>query len=142
MGADPRIVSESFSLLELDYKTIECCGVFDAGTYNRIELASCEAWVLLALFWEDAKTCIHDHDKSECGFRILSGEIVETRFKEIADGKAREIAQRHLTPGTQVSSHYDAIHCLATLPGERAISLHAYSPRLDLEDMNVFEEAD
>ncbi|MCA9272339.1 MAG: cysteine dioxygenase family protein [Phycisphaerales bacterium] len=141
-GADPRIVSESFREFEFDPQIIQRCGQFDNGTYNRVEIASCDAWVLLALFWEDTQTSIHDHDQSECGFRIIAGEIEETRYTELSTGKVREVARRVLTPGMQVSSHYDAIHRLATHPGQQAITLHAYSPRLDFHDMNVFELAD
>lgn len=140
LGADPRIVSESFRELEIGRDAIMGCGQFEKGAYNRIELASCEAWVLLALFWDSTETCIHDHDKSECGFRIISGELEETRFAKTSGDKVREVARRRLIEGVQVSSHCEAIHRLATLKGQRAISLHAYSPRLDLDDMCVFEE--
>ena len=142
LGTDVNVVSAAFRDLEIQRETILSCGSFDQGSYNRIELASCEAWVLLALFWDSTETCIHDHDESECGFRIISGELEETRFAKVPGGKVREVARRKLTEGMQVSSHCEAIHRLATLDGQRAISLHAYSPRLDAEDMNRFEEAE
>ncbi len=142
LDADSRIVSESFRELEIDPEAIKSCGEFESGDYNRVELASCDAWVLLALFWDNTETCIHDHDESECGFRIIAGELEETRFSRVAEGKVREVARRRLIEGIQVSSHREAIHRLSTLNGKRAISLHAYSPCLDTEDMNVFEEVD
>lgn len=141
-GTDPQVVSKAFRELKIDVSTLLNCGSFDTCSYNRIEIASSDAWVLLALFWDDTKTCIHDHDQSECGFRILAGEIEETRYTQLASGKVREIAKRRLPKGMQVSSHYDAIHCLSTLPGQQAISLHAYSPKLDLDEMNVYEVQD
>lgn len=141
-GADVNVVSAAFRDLEIERETILSCGSFDKGAYNRIELASCDAWVLLALFWDSTATCIHDHDQSECGFRIISGELEETRFAKVSGGKVREVARRILAEGMQVSSHCDAIHRLATHEDQRAISLHAYSPRLEAEDMNRFEEAE
>lgn len=134
-------MSESFRTLELDRQAILTCGEFTPDVYTRVELASCDAWVLLALFWDNCATAIHDHDKSECGFRIVSGKLIETRFAQTAGAKAKQVAERTLTEGMVVSSHCDAIHRLATLPGERAVSLHAYSPRLAPEDMRVFDEA-
>ena len=90
------------------------------------------------LCWDDCKTKIHDHDDSECGFKVLEGELVETRFAVVEGETVREIAKRSLKLGTAGTSNRKAIHQLATLPGERAISLHAYSPALDCETMNVY----
>lgn len=140
-GPCPAVVSGAFPHLDFDRDEIIACGSYTPVAYNRVELARCEAWILLALFWSDCATAIHDHHASECGFRILAGTLVETRFTKLASGKVREVARRSLTEGMLVSSHCEAIHRLATLPGERAVSLHAYSPRLAPEDMHVFEEA-
>lgn len=141
LGANPAVVSGAFPGLVIEREEILSCGSYAPAAYNRVELARCEAWILLALFWDNCATAIHDHHASECGFRILAGTLVETRFTRLASGQVREVARRSLTEGMLVSSHCEAIHRLATLPGERAVSLHAYSPRLAPEDMHVFEEA-
>lgn len=141
LGANPLIVSESFRTLELDRDELLACCQFTPEAYVRVELASCEAWVLLALAWDNCATAIHDHDNSECGFRIIAGTLIETRFARTPAGDARQVAKRELTEGMVVSSHCEAIHRLATLPGQQAVSLHAYSPRLAPEDMHVFDEA-
>lgn len=134
-----RGVASTFSSLNLAPEQLLACGQFEPGTYHRIEIAATDDWVLLALFWADCSTEIHDHDESECGFQVLKGRLVETRFAVTAGSKVREVARRQLEEGKPVSSNKRAIHCLQTVPGEQAMSLHAYCPVLDCESMNVFE---
>lgn len=132
-------VASAFSALNLKPGQLLACGEFERGIYNRIEIAATDDWVLLALFWNDCSTEIHDHDESECGFQVLKGRLEESRYAVISGQKVREIARRQLEEGKPVSSNRRAIHRLATLPGEQALSLHAYCPVLDCDSMNVFE---
>jgi hypothetical protein len=132
-------VARAFSTLTLDVAHLKACSEFTKSCYERCEIASTNDWVLLALCWDDCSTEIHDHDESECGFKVLEGELVETRFAIVEDQIVREIARRRLSSGTSGTSNRKAIHQLATLPGERAMSLHAYSPALDCESMNVYQ---
>ncbi|GAB5495449.1 MAG: hypothetical protein Phyf2KO_05290 [Phycisphaerales bacterium] len=132
-------VASAFSSLSLDPEQLIACGQFEPGTYHRIEIATTDHWVLLALFWADCSTEIHDHDESECGFQVLNGRLEESRYAVTSGNKVREVARRRLEAGKPVSSNKRAIHCLRTLPEEQAMSLHAYCPALDCEAMNVFE---
>ena len=132
-------VASAFSTLSLDLDHLKECCEFTECCYERCEIASTSEWVLLALAWHDCTTKIHDHDESECGFKVLEGELEETRYAVVNGTTVREIAKRRLAPGVAGTSNRKAIHSLGTLPGKRAISLHAYSPALDCDSMNVYE---
>jgi len=126
-------------MLKLDISHLKACDCFAECCYQRCEIASTDDWVLLALLWDDCATEIHDHDESECGFAVLEGILEETRYAIIKGVRVREIAKRRLLPGTAGTSNHKAIHRLATLPGQRAMSLHAYCPALDLDSMTVYQ---
>lgn len=131
-------VAKAFSSLALDAREVIRCGSFEPGEYQRHEIARSEDWVILALFWESCATDIHDHDESECGFQVLHGRLEETRYAVTSGERVREIARRMLEEGKPVSSNRRAIHRLAALPGERAVSLHAYCPVLECDSMGIY----
>jgi len=137
--SDRASIARAFSRLNLDLSHLKACDCFSESCSQRCEIASTNDWVLLALLWDNCVTEIHDHEDSECGFTVLEGELEETRYAVVKGTRVREIAKRRLTPGTSGTSNLKAIHRLATLPGKRAMSLHAYCPALDLEGMNVYQ---
>ncbi|MFG0326147.1 MAG: cysteine dioxygenase [Phycisphaerales bacterium JB037] len=141
LPTDRKAFADAFKAMDWQPEDIEPCCRYETGERVRVELARCEGWVVLALCWEDAVTPIHDHDESECGFTVLSGDLEETRYECVGDCLARPTLTRLLIPGDTVLSSRDAIHRLGTPRGctGRAVSLHAYCPALDLENMHVFE---
>ena len=136
----PYEVAKAFRSLEFEAGELEACGCFEPECYGRHEIARSDAWVLLAMFWNNCETRIHDHCESECGFHVVRGELEETRFREQPDGSVRAIARRRLSEGGFGTSSRGAIHSLATTveSGHRAISVHAYCPVLERADMSEF----
>lgn len=153
-GSPPDAIAAAFKALDLTIEDITPCATWDEGDRVRCELARAPSFVLLALFWDRAITPIHDHDESDCGFRLLRGELEETRFRVVPsendadsdDGGAQkrvvEVARRLLPMGDVAKSSRGAIHRLRVPEGgpDRAVSLHAYSPALECECMGVYEE--
>ncbi|MEQ8850192.1 MAG: cysteine dioxygenase family protein [Phycisphaerales bacterium] len=131
-------VTEALRSLRLTADDVGGCSPYQPGHRVRCELARTKAWVLLALLWDRTTTSIHDHCESECGFRIVEGEIEETRFRCDGD-QAHPISTHKLMPGDFVTTPGSTVHQLGTKG--RAISIHAYAPALCLDDMQVFERA-
>ncbi len=131
-------VTEALRSLRLTGDDVRDCEPFHRGHRVRCELARTKAWVLLAILWDNTTTPIHDHCESECGFRILEGEVLETRFRCEGD-QASPAGGRVLLPGEFVTTPGCTVHQLSV--SGRAISIHAYAPALCLDDMQVFERA-
>ena len=142
-GTAPSEVSDAFEKLDLTIEDVRPCESYTPGDRVRCQLARTPAWVLLALFWDNAETCIHDHEESDCGFRLLEGDLHECRYKVVSGEQVSEVARRPLTMGEVNKSSRGFIHRLGVPQGAgRAVSLHAYSPALDLEEMGVYQEID
>ncbi len=138
-GASRADVTAALRALRIAADDVRGCSPFQAGRRVRCELARTESWVLLALLWDRTTTSIHDHCESECGFRIVEGEIEETRFRCDHDDQAHPIGSHTLLPGDFVTTPGCTVHQLGTKG--RAISIHAYAPALCLDEMTVFERA-
>lgn len=142
---DQAGVSAALKALEIDAACVRRCAGFDHGNRVRCEIARAPGWVLLAMFWEETASPIHDHCASECGFRVIEGELEETRFACAGDDLARAVATRRLRVGDFTKTPGSTIHQLGTpqgVAGARAISIHAYCPALCLETMGIFEATD
>lgn len=82
---------------------------------------------------------IHDHEHCGCGFLVVAGTAVETRYARAADGLLRKIDTKHHLPGT-VRVSFDAdIHRMGNdHAADGLVTLHIYSP--PLLEANTYEE--
>lgn len=101
---------------------------FDSGHYVRHPVLLWEDWEVMVIGWEAGQiTPIHDHRGVLGGMAILSGTILEERFRvpkelpELADSRVRPEGDLSETGPT-------VLHRL--LPRTRAVSLHIYRPPL------------
>jgi hypothetical protein len=81
------------------------------------------AWLIC---WTDEQdTGFHDHDLSAGAVKVVRGRVMEERLALGAPPRRRVV-------GTGVSFAFGAadIHRVAHVPGEPAVTLHAYSPPL------------
>lgn len=137
-------VSAAFKQFTIGEAELRRCGRFVPGERARYVIAKAEAWILLAIFWDSMQSPIHDHDESDCGFRVIAGEVEETRFKVVEDGLVRPIATRLIHPGETAKSAAEAIHRLG-LPRRKtgqSITLHVYCPILGFDAMGIYREID
>ncbi len=142
--APQKDVAEAFRRLEIPADELRRCGGFIPGERSRHEIARCDAWVILAIFWDNTMSPIHDHEQSDCGFHVIEGEVEETRYKVIKDDIVRPIATRILQPGEMGRSRAEAIHCLGNprKSGGQSITLHLYCPILGYDSMGIYREVD
>ena len=141
--APQKEVADAFQRLEIPADELRRCGGFIPGERSRHEIAKCDAWVMLAIFWDNTKSPIHDHEQSDCGFHVVDGEVEETRYKVIKGDIVRPIATRILEAGEMGRSKADAIHCLGNpkATGGRSITLHLYCPILGYDSMGIYRVA-
>jgi len=133
----------AFKTLNISAQELRGCGGFVPGERSRHEIARSEAWVMLAIFWDGVKSPIHDHDESDCGFRVIDGEVEEMRYKVIEDDLVEPIATRILREGEFGKSVGSAIHTLGVPgpeSGRQAITLHLYCPILGYDAMGIYQE--
>jgi cysteine dioxygenase len=137
-------VSAAFKKLEISESEIRRCGEFVPGERSRFEIAKAEAFVLLAIFWDNMQSPIHDHEQSDCGFRVIAGEVEETRFRIVEGDLVRPIATRVMLPGESAKSTAGAIHRLGVPRNKsgQSITLHAYCPILGFDSMAIYLEVD
>jgi cysteine dioxygenase len=110
---------------------------FDPERYQRYLIAAREHYQLLLLCWDcGQESPIHNHRGSNCAFVVVQGQATEVFYRVLPDGTPLPLGFRVLSPG-QLSLSYDAdVHKVATLPDQRLITLHLYSP--PLRNMEVF----
>jgi quercetin dioxygenase-like cupin family protein len=84
--------------------------------------AHVDVWVIA---WADgASTGWHDHDSSAGALRVIEGTVTEERLRWGGDHERRRVAA-----GDGLSFGADHVHRV-TAAGQRAVSVHAYSPPL------------
>lgn len=136
--------SKAFKHIEIDEAELRRCGHFEHGLRTRIEIAKAEAWILLAIFWDNMQSPIHDHDSSDCGFHVIAGDVEETRYKIVKDDLVAPVATRLLKPGESAKSTGESIHTLGVPKGQagQSITLHLYCPILGYDAMGIYREVD
>ena len=94
-------------------------------TYH--ELIRAEHLSLWLICWTgEQDTGFHDHDRSAGAVAVVQGRVVEERL-----ALGRPPSRRLIAAGETFDFEPADIHRVAHLPGEPAVSLHAYSPRLE-----------
>ena len=100
--------------------------------YVRHLLHAAEDHTILALVWRPGQMSpVHGHH-SWCGLGIHRGSMTETHFTLDADRPApRGSTQLHVGDISHAPPEPNAIHRLANLGTETAISIHVYGARFD-----------
>merc|ERR1712058_117039 len=105
---------------------------FKEGMYHRVLLTKtgCPAQILL-LFWNKSNNCpIHTHGADEnscsCWVKVLSGKMIETRYRRNPGSKPTLMATDTYTAnsGPTYMSNEKGMHKLDPALGTSAISLH------------------
>ncbi|MCB9848586.1 MAG: cysteine dioxygenase family protein [Phycisphaeraceae bacterium] len=137
-------VAEAFKRITISEAEARACGHFSPGERTRFEIAKAEAFVLLAIFWDNMQSPIHDHDESDCGFKVIAGDVEETRFKVVEGELVTPVATRRLKSGESARSTGESIHRLGVPRGEagQSITLHLYCPILGYDAMGIYREVD
>jgi hypothetical protein len=81
--------------------------------------------------WENGQaSLIHDHGRSSSWVKVIQGSLEEERFESLSSNEADESCS--LLLGSCSSTEEGVVHRLSNKSGERAVSLHIYSPPLDV----------
>ena len=92
-----------------------------------------------------AKTNIHSHTKNGCYMMGILGKLQEDIYSY---SDKQLIKTRFLLPGDEIKFIYNKMgsHSITNLNDETSISLHIYSPSIELSDTNInmdlFKEID
>jgi|GEM_PF-5450522 len=108
----------------------------ELGTRTRQVMFQNSQFEIVLMSWgSDSSSPIHGHGGSQCYMHILSGELIETRYRPY---EATPVHEATLTSGsvTHINDHA-CFHKLSSLVG--AVSLHLYAR--PLHTMQVFDEA-
>lgn len=113
---------------------------YKGDCYQRNRLHIGPNYHALALCWSPGQnSVIHDHEQCGCGFLVVSGTVIETRYSRGVDGLLRKVDTKHLLAGTVRVSHDTDIHRMGNdHPKEGLVTLHIYSP--PLLEANTYEE--
>lgn len=98
-----------------------------AGRYWKKLLSTPDLEVWLLTWLPEHSTELHDHGSAEASFVVVQGVLEETR----AD-RSGNIARRWFGPGQGGDVSVGQIHDVANTRLDPAVSIHAYSPRLDV----------
>lgn len=106
---------------------------FSEKGYTRNLVRGGEWYHLLVLCWRSAqRSPIHNHAKSTCGVRVLTGVATETKFERTPSGLLKPILSRDLHCGQVCASQDEDVHQISNLQaaGQDLVTLHIYSPPL------------
>eukprot|EP00455_Lapot_gusevi_P018122 TRINITY_DN1982_c0_g1_i4.p1 TRINITY_DN1982_c0_g1~~TRINITY_DN1982_c0_g1_i4.p1 ORF type:complete len:220 (-),score=85.28 TRINITY_DN1982_c0_g1_i4:328-918(-) len=109
---------------------------FDEKRYTRNLIATDnDKFALMLLCWNKGnESAIHDHAGSNCWLRVVSGTVVETRFRFPEGEEALQQTQVSTCPNGSVAYIHDTIglHRISNASNdEPAVTLHLYSPPFD-----------
>lgn len=113
---------------------------FSETSYTRNIISENPFFRLLVLCWGPGQISpIHDHARSTCAVRIISGTATETRYKLTAEGLTRATGTSVYGPGTVFGGQDTDIHALGNCRKDDSglITLHVYSP--PLLHMNLYK---
>jgi predicted metal-dependent enzyme (double-stranded beta helix superfamily) len=108
-----------------------------AHAYTRRFLVDTPALQVLVLSWAEGQWAeVHEHDVA-CGFTVLAGRALETRFERVAPRVARAVETRTLDVGAAMVTAPGYVHHLGAGAGERLVTLHVYTPALRSRPLGV-----
>lgn len=128
-------IKEWFSSLIIRQRDYERYRAFTARKYARNLIVRSPFAELLLLCWHSGqRTPIHDHGGSVGVVMAFEGQLTETMFERMADGRVRPYDTFKWGPGAITGADVPDIHQLLNLqPGERdMVTLHCYAPPLSV----------
>jgi predicted metal-dependent enzyme (double-stranded beta helix superfamily) len=127
-GQDPR-----FLLKEISSRPVVTTP--EVGTRTRQVMFQNDQFEFVLMTWgAGSSSPIHGHGGSQCYMYVLSGELIETRYRPY---NSMPVHEAKLTNGSVTHIHDEAsFHKLSSVTG--AVSLHLYSH--PLHSMQVFDE--
>ncbi|MES2504199.1 MAG: cysteine dioxygenase family protein [Myxococcota bacterium] len=113
---------------------------FSEVNYKRQKLAGSEWYDLWLICWQAGQSSpIHDHQGSNCAFRIMTGVATEHVYEPITADTVREIGVNTYQSGELCVAAGGDIHRIANAETvQPLVTLHLYSPPLR---MNYYREA-
>lgn len=119
--------------------------VSDLVSFSRVRVFSGEKDIddcmdLRIITWpKDYKTCIHDHPKNGCIFKVLKGKILEKRYKLTADNiPVLQNENIFEEGGVSYIDNNEGVHRLINVSDKRSVTMHFY-PSVDYEAQKFFE---
>lgn len=106
---------------------------FDADQYQRNLVAAGPWFEILVICWRSGqRSPVHDHARSTCGLKVLSGTCSETLFAHAPCGQVVAVSTLERRAGDVCASEDADTHQVSNLqaPGEDLVTLHIYSPPL------------
>lgn len=108
---------------------------FTDRPYTRIPVErSDDTEVIIIGFAEGQTSSVHDHRTSRCVVRVVSGKVLETLFRRLADGTLEPISSRVLSAGDISGLEPDEVHQVTNLDPAGTMLLNVYSPPTVWED--------
>ncbi len=110
---------------------------FGETTYRRNLISQGRWYELLCICWRSGqRSPIHDHAKSTCGLKILTGVATETLFQTTDSGQIKAVSSTDCGVGYVCTSQDADIHQVSNLqsPGSDLVTLHIYSPPIGCMD--------
>lgn len=106
---------------------------FGERSYLRNLVCDGPWYHLLVLCWRSGqRSPIHNHAGSTCGFKVLEGDVTETRFEMTPAGVIHPIRTQSMSLGDLAVTQDADVHQMSNLqrPGSDVVTLHIYSPPL------------
>ena len=131
---DPAELARCLDGLDLSPDDLGAYVRFNEEGYARNLIFESEIVQLLCLCWRSGqRSPIHDHARSLCGVRIVSGLATETRFERVASGYIKAVCSEDYPVGTVMVSQNADTHQISNLQGEGTdlVTLHVYAPPLN-----------
>ena len=128
-----QLLSENTATLESLKDFVE----FGDTTYRRNLIAQGPWFELLCICWRSGqRSPIHDHAKSTCGLKILTGVATETIFDTTDCGQIKAVSSTDCGVGTVCATQDSDIHQVSNLQatGNDLVTLHIYSPPIGCMD--------
>jgi len=127
-----ELLSDNTSTLEALKPYID----FGNKTYRRNLISQGKWHELLCICWRSGqRSPIHDHAKSTCGLKIITGTATETLFEMTDCGQIKAISSTEMTSGHICTSQDSDIHQVSNLQADSdLVTLHIYSPPIGCMD--------
>lgn len=129
---EARALIAAMGVAKVDWSTFGQHLAFDPECYVRRRLFLSDTWEVLLLNWlPGQKTAIHDHGNSLGFTLLLMGDLVETNYRWLGEGRRMEaFKESPLGPHQITTEARDTVHVVSNRSAAPAASLHLYSPPL------------
>lgn len=110
------------------------------NNYQRISLFKNSKIEMVIVNWSIDKTSnIHDHDQSNCAYKVLSGSLIDLNFKKNYQNEI-QLDSKNIVFQNQIGiSKINSIHQVRNNSSKKeSISIHLYSPPLN--NVNIYNE--